>query len=76
MSLIIGIIGSALCVIALALTLQNGKFGESTNYKLLNFFGGSCLFYYAIVTHSPPFIILEGIWCLLPLISLLKKFKK
>jgi len=74
MSLFIGILGSALCIIALALTLQNGKFGESTNYKLLNFCGGLFLLYYAIVTNSLPFIILEGIWVLLPMISLIRKF--
>ncbi len=76
MHLVIGILGSALCIIALALTLRDGKFGESNSYKLLNFCGGLCLLYYAIVTHSVPFIILESIWVALPLISLIKNFSK
>ncbi len=74
MHLFVGIIGSALCILALALTLKDGKFGESENYKILNFFGGSCLLYYAIVTKSAPFIVLEGIWVALPLISLTRKY--
>lgn len=74
MYLFIGILGSALCIMALAITLRNGKFGESVEYKLLNFFGGICLLYYAVVTESLPFIILESIWALLPMISLVKKF--
>ncbi len=76
MSLFIGILGSVLCVIALALTLRNGKFGESNKYKLLNFCGGICLLYYAIVSETLPFIILETIWALLPLISLVNNICK
>ncbi len=74
MPLLIGSLGSTLCIIALALTLRDGKFGESPNYKILNFLGGFCLLYYAIVTESLPFIILESIWVLLPTISLIKKY--
>jgi len=75
MSLFIGILGSAFCIVALALTLRDGKFGESASYKLLNFAGGICLLYYAIVTESLPFIILESIWAALPMISLIKNRK-
>lgn len=74
MAMFIGIIGSILCIAALAITLRNGKFGESVSYKLLNFCGGLCLLYYAITTKSLPFIILESIWALLPLISLVRKY--
>ncbi|MBU6339346.1 MAG: hypothetical protein KGQ36_05210 [Rickettsiales bacterium] len=73
MHLYIGILGSLLCVIALAITLFKSNFGESNNYKLLNFIGGSCLFYYAFAIKSPPFILLEGTWALLPLIALISK---
>lgn len=76
MSLLIGICGSTFCIIALALTLQNAKFGETAYYKLLNFCGGVCLLYYAIVTKSLPFIILESIWAILPMIFLAKKLVK
>ncbi len=72
MYLIIGILGSAFCILALAITLYDGKFGQSKHYKLLNLTGGLLLLYYAIVTNSLPFIILEGIWVLLPTISLIK----
>jgi len=74
MILFIGILGSVLCILALAITLYNGKFGESNLYKILNLTGGIFLLYYAIVTDSLPFIILESIWVLLPTISLIKKF--
>ncbi len=76
MYLTIGILGSGLCIIALALTLRDGKFGESDGYKILNFCGGLCLLCYAIVTNSLPFMILESIWVALPLISLVKKFRR
>jgi hypothetical protein len=75
MILFIGILGSILCILALAITLYNGKFGESSYYKLLNLVGGSLLLYYAIAINSLPFIILEGIWVLLPAISLIKIYK-
>lgn len=70
MYLYVGILGSILCIIALAITLFKSGFGESVAYKLLNLFGGICLLYYAIIEHSIPFIILETIWIALPLITL------
>ena len=73
MYLYIGILGSFLCVVALGITLFRSSFGESNEYKLLNFFGGLCLLYYALVTDSLPFIILESIWVLLPLTAFLSK---
>jgi hypothetical protein len=76
MQLTIGIIGSILCIIALAMTLQKANFGESLQYKILNFGGGICLLFYAISTKTLPFIILESIWVILPLISLVKIFTK
>lgn len=77
MYLYIGILGSFFCVIALGIVLFKSNFGESNEYKLLNFFGGLFLLYYALVTDSLPFIILEGIWVLLPLAAFLsKKFLK
>jgi len=72
--LFIGILGSALCILALAITLYDGKFGESNCYKILNLVGGLLLLYYALATDSLPFIILEGIWVLLPAVSLIRKF--
>lgn len=74
MQLYIGMSGSALCIIALALTMFKRGFGETINYKLLNLFGGACLFYYAVVERSIPFIILEGTWTLIPLVSLCSIF--
>jgi hypothetical protein len=71
MQLYVGIIGSILCIIALAITLFKSGFGDSVKYKLLNLYGGACLLYYAIVEHAIPFIILEAIWVLLPLITML-----
>lgn len=80
MELYIGIAGSILCIIALAITLFRSGFGDSKYYKILNLFGGICLLYYAIIEHAIPFIILESIWVLLPLITMifswLKIFKK
>ena len=71
MQLYVGIVGSILCILALAITLFKSGFGDSVKYKLLNLAGGSCLLYYAVVEHIIPFIILEAVWVLLPLITLL-----
>jgi len=71
MQLYIGIIGSILCIVALAITLFKSGFGDSVKYKLLNLCGGSFLLYYAIVERAIPFVILESIWVLLPLVTIL-----
>lgn len=70
MQLYVGIIGSILCILALAITLLKSGFGDSVKYKLLNLSGGSCLLYYAVVERAIPFIVLESIWVLLPLVSM------
>lgn len=71
MQLYVGILGSILCIVALAITLFKSGFGDSVTYKLLNLFGGAFLFYYAVVEKVVPFIILEGVWMFLPLVTLL-----
>jgi hypothetical protein len=71
MELYVGITGSIFCIVALAITLFRSGFGDSMKYKLLNLFGGACLLYYAVLEHAIPFIILEAVWMLLPLITLL-----
>ena len=73
--LIIGIVGSCFCLIALGLTVFKKQFGDSQHYKLLNIIGGSLLLYYAILISSPPFIILEIAWISVPLIGLFNKNK-
>jgi hypothetical protein len=76
MQLYVGIAGSILCIVALAITLFKIGFGDSIEYKLLNLFGGVCLLYYAVIEQVIPFIILEATWVLLPLITLLSsKFR-
>ncbi len=71
MQLYVGIIGSIFCIVALAITLFKSGFGDSVKYKLLNLSGGACLLYYAIVERAIPFIILESIWVLLPLVKMI-----
>ena len=73
--LVIGILGSCLCLIALSLTVFKKQFGDSYEYKLLNIIGGSLLLYYAIIINSIPFIILEIAWISVPIISLFNKNK-
>lgn len=76
MQLYVGIIGSILCIVALAITLFKSGFGDSTKYQLLNLFGGAFLLYYAVAEHAVPFIILEAVWVLLPLVTLLLAWAK
>ncbi len=71
--LLIGSVGAALLLIAFALQ----KFGmlseKSTAYDILNLFGAGLLTWYAVLLHSIPFIILEGIWTLVAGWYLLKR---
>ncbi|MBU6140017.1 MAG: hypothetical protein KGP29_00465 [Proteobacteria bacterium] len=76
MEIYIGIVGSVLCILALAIALLKNGFGDSKQYQLLNLFGGAFLLYYAIAEHAVPFIFLEAIWVLLPLSTLVISWKK
>ncbi len=76
MQLYVGIAGSILCIIALAITLLKSGFGDSAKYKLLNLFGGACLLYYAVIERAIPFIILETIWMSLPMTILISDWMK
>lgn len=76
MELYIGIAGSTFCIIALAIALFKNGFGDSAKYQLLNLFGGAFLLYYALAEKVFPFIILEAIWVLLPLTSLIMSWLK
>lgn len=62
MTTLIGAGGAALLLAAFALNEFNILDGESRIYQLINLLGAALLTWYAILLHSAPFIVLEGIW--------------
>ena len=61
-SLIIGIIGMVLLLLAFALNLLKKVTEHSYSYILLNIFGAGLSIYYAYSLNAVPFIILEIVW--------------
>ena len=59
---LIGAGGAALLLAAFTLNEFNILGGESRWYQLINLLGAALLTWYAILLHSVPFIVLEGIW--------------
>ena len=59
---LIGAGGAALLLVAFALSEFGILGGESRRYQLINLLGAALLTWYAILLHSVPFIVLEGIW--------------
>ena len=67
MSLIIGIIGATIILIAFFMN-QIGKWKtDDLVYDLVNTVGSGILIVYAVILQSIPFIILNGVWALVSL---------
>lgn len=64
---IIGIIGSALVLIAFLLNQYNKLKNSSFIYDFVNFVGSACLFMYAVSTESIPFVVVNAVWGLFSL---------
>ena len=72
---IIATVGVSLLLIAFF--LQSFKFikAESYTYALLNLFGAAIAGYASWLIPFIPFVILEGVWCLVALLGLIKTSK-
>lgn len=70
-NVIIGIFGMLLLLAGLLLLLAHNIKENSKAYLLLNIFGGAFLFYYSYSLNSVPFMILQGVWTVIPLYNLI-----
>lgn len=64
---IIGVVGSALVLVAFLLNQYNKVKNNSFIYDFINFVGSVCLFVYAISTNSLPFVVVNAVWGLFSL---------
>ena len=69
---IIGSVGVVILLIAFLLNLYKKLPAKSKAYSLLNFIGAAICAYSSWLISYYPFIILEGIWSLVALVSLFK----
>lgn len=72
----IGFSGVFILLVAFLLNLLKVLDFESPIYLLLNLIGASLACTASIMIHYTPFIILEGIWSLVSLLSLIRVFIK
>lgn len=71
--LLVGIVGAAILLLAFVFDELNIVPDDSAWLHGLNFCGAAFLLWYAVLLHSWPFIVLEGIWALVALWYLLKR---
>lgn len=69
---IIASIGVIILLIAFVLNLLNKLSSDSRVYKLLNFIGASTCCYASYMVSFYPFVVLEGVWGTVALVSLLR----
>ena len=69
---LIGVAGAGLMLIAFVGNQLGTMSAESLLYDVLNFIGGVLLVWYAVLLHSVPFMILEGIWALVAFRDVIK----
>jgi len=69
---IIASVGVIILLIAFLLNLFKKMESESKLYALMNFFGAGLCGYSSYLISFYPFVILEGIWAFVALLSLLK----
>ena len=78
-TVLIGIIGLVLILLAFALNLFHKLSPKSRMYSFLNVLGAGALAYYAFYLNSIPFLLLQIVWGALSLIKLIilviKKWK-
>ena len=65
-------------LLLLAFLLQNLKVikADGATYSYLNFFGAAIAGYASWLIPFLPFVILEGVWCLVAVFGLFKYYKK
>jgi hypothetical protein len=72
---IMGSLGVAILLLAFVLNILKIIGRESLTYLLLNFIGGAIACFASYLILYFPFVILEGVWAVVSLISLLKLFR-
>ncbi len=68
-------VGVSLILLAFLLTTLNYLSDKSKIYFTLNMIGGAFACYGSYLLNSIPFIILEGTWCLVAVIGLIKNWR-
>ena len=69
---LIASIGVIILLIAFVLNLTNKMKADNKAYSLLNFIGAGLCCYASWMVKFYPFILLEGVWSLVALVSLFK----
>ncbi|SEP46161.1 hypothetical protein [Mucilaginibacter sp. OK283] len=69
---IIASIGVIILLIAFVLNLLNKLSSENRVYKLFNFIGAGTCCYASYMVSFYPFVVLEGVWGAVALVSLLR----
>jgi len=69
---IIGTIGVSLILLAYFLNVFGWLSNKNNVFYLLNIVGAGLACYASWLIHYWPFVILEGVWCLVSIIGLLK----
>ncbi len=64
---IIGTFGAGIVLVAFFLNQAHRLSQDSLSYDVLNLLGSSLLVLYALLLGSTPFLVLNGIWCLVSL---------
>jgi hypothetical protein len=72
----VGSVGVAILLIAFFLNLRGRLSKDSIAYILMNVVGGGMACVASILLKYLPFIVLEGAWTLVSLISLARNFRK
>ncbi|MGZ3865965.1 MAG: CBU_0592 family membrane protein [Bacteroidia bacterium] len=70
---IINTLGASLILIAFFLLMLKKMTATSYSYLLLNIIGAGLTCYGAYMIGSMPFVVLEGVWCLVAVFGLFKK---
>jgi hypothetical protein len=73
---ILSLVGAALLLGAYALQTATRDGAHKTTYLTMNLFGSAALTVTAIVNNQIGFIILEGIWAIISVVSLIKVLKQ
>ncbi len=71
-STLVGSVGVALLLLAFLLNLFRVLPQDSKAYTVVNFVGAGLSCYASYLIHFLPFVILEGVWCLVALAALIR----
>ena len=72
---IMGSLGVAILLLAFVLNMLKFIKTESLSYLLLNFVGAGIACFASYLISYFPFVILEGVWAVVSLVSLVKYFR-